>query len=352
MKSIPGKKPLLLVFGLAFAGCFAGMVARASGSDDADDFWADDPVFETGSENETTPYDPILDRLRSFETNAVKTADGDYLLSFVGQFDNFTLDQRLKTTAAGIYALNGQFAKYRNVRDAIRQLSAFEKAVLDPCPTCAGSGEQANPDGNKSRCRKCRGAGWRLKDRASAKEKLDGMTKLAIAEADRCRLRHIREIKNAAQREEARRKAAEQKEEARRRAEEFAKKQRARGLVLHDGKWMTPTERDHVRRLDRFRSFVADRSIVACRFRILQIIGNGRALCVNDRTGNTFCLLYATDSAHNRAIAEGDRFTNDLFWCGTYSYTTVQNAPARVALYAIDVERALVEAVRQGFYED
>lgn len=293
------------------------------------------------AESIQTPYDSLLGRLRSIETNGVTAADGDFFLSEIGSFDNTRLDIRLRNTAAMVFICCGQFGRYREVRREMSRLEAFEKDILEACPICAGSGLQNKQNEGGSPCKKCRGAGWRVKDKALAAKKLEEHRTLALSEVERSRAKYIQEKRQDEAREEKRRQEAA-----------FARSQRDKGLVQYKGRWMTPEERDRVRRQDKFREFVADRSISGCRFRILQIIGDGRALCINDWSGKTFCLLYATDSAHNRAIAEGDHLQNDLYWCGTYSYTTVQNASATVSLYAIDLERALLEAVLQGFYED
>ena len=292
------------------------------------------------SESIQTPYDSLLARLRSIETNGVTTADGDLFLSETGSFDNTRLDIRLRNTAAMVFICCGQFGRYREVRPEMSRLDAFEKDILEACPVCAGSGLQNSQNGG-GQCKKCHGNGWRVKDKALATKKLEEHRALALSEVERSRAKYIQEKKQDEAREEKRRKEAA-----------FAQSQRDKGLVQYKGRWMTPEERDRIRRQDKFLEFVADSSIIGCRFRILQIIGDGRALCVNDWSGKIFCLLYATDSAHNRAIAEGDHLQNDLYWCGTYSYTTVQNASSTVSLYAIDLERALIEAVRQGFYED
>ena len=156
-------------------------------------------------------------------------------------------------------------------------------------------------------------------------------------------------MRRAKEREEERRRQAE---EQRRKDEEFARKQRAKGLVLYDGKWMTPAERAQAEKRDRFFQFIDNRSINNCVYSILQIIGDGKALCVNRRSGTTFCLLYSTDNAHNRAISEGDVLRNNLWWCGTYTYTTVQNARSTVSMFAIDADVAIREAIRQGYLED
>lgn len=114
------------------------------------------------------------------------------------------------------------------------------------------------------------------------------------------------------------------------RAERWAaekSRMQSRGLVYIGGKWMTPGSARNVE------------------FEVFQIFEDGHALCQSSN-GITFALLFS--ASDNRRIAEGDRCMNDLYRCGTYSYTTVQEARRRVPQYAIDLEvaEALVD------YED
>lgn len=106
------------------------------------------------------------------------------------------------------------------------------------------------------------------------------------------------------------------------RAERWAaekSRMQSRGLVYIGGKWMTPGSARNVE------------------FEVFQIFEDGHALCQSSN-GITFALLFS--ASDNRRIAEGDRFMNDLYRCGTYSYTTVQEARRRVPQYAIDLEVA------------
>lgn len=98
-------------------------------------------------------------------------------------------------------------------------------------------------------------------------------------------------------------------------------------LEYIDGKWMTPGS---VRNLP---------------FEVFQIFSPGQALC-RDNTGTIFCLLYSAQ--HNRNLAEGEHYANDLYRCGTYSYITVQGAPSTVRQFSIDLETAERENRRQG----
>lgn len=106
-------------------------------------------------------------------------------------------------------------------------------------------------------------------------------------------------------------------------AREFAESMRDKGLVNIDGEWMTPE------------------SLRNAAFEIFQIYEPGHALCRFLGTDVVFCLLFS--ARDNRNVAEGDRFQQDLYRCGTYSYVTVRGAPSTVRMYAIDLAVALSE---------
>jgi len=88
-------------------------------------------------------------------------------------------------------------------------------------------------------------------------------------------------------------------------------------------------------------------------FKILQSMEDG-ALCVRGEfdytlgdwfyTGETF---FWVDSS-NSTVADEDRFHGDMYWCGTYTYTTVKNIEKTVHAYTTDYNLA-VALVRQKF---
>ena len=312
------------------------------------------------------PYAPIMKRLRGMDKDAISLSDADYLSKTAASIESVAASFNLRMSAGAAYATLGKFEAYRTIRRDIPNPATFEKDALEACPKCSGKGTEGSPSGEKVRCRTCKGAGWRVKNRELAKQRLGSYLERSIWEISRLndkwtaekeeaeraeaeRKRKEEELRRAKEREEERRRQAE---EQRRKDEEFARKQRAKGLVLYDGKWMTPAERAQAEKRDRFFQFIDNRSINNCVYSILQIIGDGKALCVNRRSGTTFCLLYSTDNAHNRAISEGDVLRNNLWWCGTYTYTTVQNARSTVSMFAIDADVAIREAIRQGYLED
>ncbi len=230
----------------------------------------------------------------------------------------------------------------RGGRIIIRQISGDK---VGNCGSCNGTGQCRRCHGEgvlKSRCQRCNGKGI-----APSREAMEKLFVSYITDAGTYFKR---------KREEAL--EAERREEERKRKAAFEEEQRAKGLVEYDGEWMTPAERDKRVRDARFARLIVSKSRTRQTFKVLQVYEEGRALCVSIRynrygnpilTDEIFCLLYT--ASINRTVVDGEIFTNDLYWCGTYSYTTVQNAPKKVSLFAIELSDAINEARRQGYDE-
>lgn len=240
-----------------------------------------------------------------------------------------------------------------NGRRVIPDLVHGQRTIT--CSTCAGSGQCPKCGGAghfSGKCKTCGGSGKRInKDKAKRiySESLDN----AI---------HYEEIKakEAAEREKAEREARERREKEaaeRAAAEEFARKQRAKGLVEYKGEWMTPEEMETKRKSDRLADLIVGKSLQAVRFKVFQVFDDGKALCSPmvwtgrryEESNEVFCLLFPADE--NRDIVDGDVFTNDLWWAGVYSYTTVKGANKKVNLYAINLKVAMNSVEKQGFLE-
>lgn len=204
-----------------------------------------------------------------------------------------------------------------------RGLSGASDIVM-PCGKCGRSGKcsQCKGSGRSSeKCTGCAGKGKSIsKDMATQtflqlKESIiDSLEEKSMAAKGLVRYgdEWVTPEERNRRREAAREEQAEADEEM-----------RALGLVKIGGKWMTPD------------------SLRGARFRVFQIYEPGHALCRFAGTDIIFCLLFS--ASNNRNVAEGDAFTNDLYRCGTYSYTTVAGAPSTVRMYAIDLEVALKE---------
>ncbi len=230
----------------------------------------------------------------------------------------------------------------RNGRIVIRQITGDR---IGNCGSCNGTGQCKRCHGEgvlKSRCQRCNGKGV-----APSKKTMEEMFDSFLNDASTYFRR---------KREEAA--EAERREEERKREAAFEEEQRAKGLVKYDGEWMTPAEKERRERNAKFARLIVSKSRTRQTFKVLQILEEGRALCVSIRynsygnpilTDEVFCLLFSASS--NKTVVDGEIFTNDLYWSGTYSYTTVQGAPKKVALFAIDLSDAIREARRQGFDE-
>lgn len=185
--------------------------------------------------------------------------------------------------------------------------------VTDKCSECLGKGKFLSRDGAKRTFRRIVASLTNsLEEREMAAKGL---------------YRYDGEWVTAEERDHRREREQKAREEREAKQREIARRMRELGLEYIDGEWMTPG------------------SLRRIRYRIFQIYEPGHALCEFIGTDIIFCLLYSAKDNPN--LAEGDRLVNDLYRCGTYSYTTVRGAPSTVRMYAIDLEVALKEIKRQ-----
>ena len=93
-------------------------------------------------------------------------------------------------------------------------------------------------------------------------------------------------------------------------------------------------------------------------FKVIQVLEEGKALCVFRAfnrgygwvdTDIVFLLIYPKDG--NETVVDGDVFTNDLYWGGTYSYTTVRDANKKVNVYCINFDTATKRLHNQGLLD-
>lgn len=234
---------------------------------------------------------------------------------------------------------------------------------IGTCGSCNGTGQCNRCHGKgvlKTQCQRCGGKGI-----APSKKRMEEMFEEYVTDAStyfkRKRDREAEAERLEAERRQAERERREREELAermRKEREAFEAEQRAKGLVQYDGEWMTPSEKAHREHDARFARLIASKSRTRQTFKVLQVLEEGRALCVSIRfdmygnrilTDEIFCLLYT--ASINRTVVDGEIYTNDLYWSGTYSYTTVQGAPKKVALFAIELADAIREARRQGYDE-
>lgn len=140
----------------------------------------------------------------------------------------------------------------------------------------------------------------------------------------------------------------------------YDEEQMAKGLVKYKGQWKTPVEIKEIEAKDRDKAYSAraDELILlkfqkGARFKIIQSMPAG-SLCTLAEwnpvrkgwyyTGETFFMLGAT----SKFFADGIEGNDDLYWAGTYTYTTVQNVEKTVNSYSYDRDLARI-AVRVKF---
>jgi len=113
---------------------------------------------------------------------------------------------------------------------------------------------------------------------------------------------------------------------------------------------MSDREKNYIRRAEEIMLSKSQKNVV---FKVLQAMEDG-CLCIEGVydeedeeiyfTGSVFFWIDAT----SRYTADDETFLKDLYWCGTYSYTTVKDMPKTVHRYSSD--RALaVSLVRINF---
>lgn len=317
-------------------------------------------AFAFGAEKKPEPKKTSIteSELRTMAKVKPNSKDAGTLYQVGMATNNVERKQEFFKASAACLLACGKYETYKKyVKGKLANAKAFEESLKEKCkqcggagkkdlrcyvcsgkgkcPTCRGSGRLVSvgfnrPNGTKP-CHRCRGGGKCPKcgGAGSTKAKCGSCTgtgkvfRESVAERvfrDTCIAIADRPAK------EARAKVEAAERERKRIAKEKKKKEETEfmeslGLVKIYGKWMTPG------------------SAQGIRFRVVQILGPGRALCTD---GNIyFCLIYA---AHiNQDIAEGYIYTNDLYRCGTYTYTSVENASRTVAKFAIDLDVAIKE---------
>lgn len=345
---------------------------------------------KTAKEDEESDESLMKDVLR-FTSGQIDYTKATELFKLSGKIEEKPLRQLILKASAIALIYSGKTSIYENnVRRKINDYEEFESAFKQPCEICDGDGKAktkcltchgtgrcpasncrdgriiirqitGNTIGNcgscngtgqckrchgegvlKTRCQRCNGQGI-----APSKKVMEEMFDSFLNDASTYFKR---------KREEAA--EAERREEERKREEAFEEEQRAKGFVKYDGQWMTPAEKERRVRDAKFARLIVSKSRTRQTFKVLQVLEEGRALCISirfDRYGNRvetdeiFCLLYT--ASINKTVVDGEIFTNDLYWSGTYSYTTVQGAPKKVLLFAIELPDAVREARRQGFDE-
>lgn len=144
----------------------------------------------------------------------------------------------------------------------------------------------------------------------------------------------------------------------------YAALQKSRGFIEFRGRWMTPEEKIYIQKREQEESYIAQahqimvsKSKEQVPFKVIQVL-NDRALCFSGRyssflkdyiyDGETFELQgISTDT-----MTDGETYKYDLYWAGTYSYTTVRDIDKKVNSYCLQPVMALgIIRLKYGLYD-
>jgi S1-C subfamily serine protease len=176
-------------------------------------------------------------------------------------------------------------------------------------------------------------------------------------QAEEERLAKERGQKALEQQAEEERLAKERGQKALEAERKFEEDQQAKGMVKYQEQWKTPAEIKEIEAKERNKAYStrADELVLSkfkkgVPFKIIQSTPQG-ALCKLaewDRvlegwyyTGETFFMLGVT----SKALADGEKYKDDLYWAGTHTYTTVQNIERTVNSYSYDRDLARLAVI-------
>ena len=253
-------------------------------------------------------------------------------------------------------------------RLSAERLSGMGAAASRTCPGCHGSGRCPDCNGGtrETRHNPCNGSGKRISQtkcrsafethRANAAEEAFAITQeakglvlrdgewVSAAEEKERRAEELRQAEEKRKRDKERRaEKLRQAEEKRKRDKEFADSQRARGLVLINGEWMTPGSRHKA-----VLTVMQKLQIEGWTMRRAPLSGEHGGLLCLDSVGEVGCIIVSDvewDDAQEGRRCRFDR----LYRCGNFSYTTKAGEEKTVRLYATDLDAALEELDDQRY---
>ena len=156
----------------------------------------------------------------------------------------------------------------------------------------------------------------------------------------------------AAQEAEAMRLAEEKKQKevamAKAQQEAFAAEQRAKGLEEYKGQWLPKEKADALNKRDQELvvawNKVQAKSIRNLKYSVFQVIPNGMLIepiagtIIQGGLNVDLVCLYGVAKG---TAAEGDLYKDDVFWCGTYTYSTRGGKTSTIHAYSLDRDDAI-----------
>lgn len=154
-----------------------------------------------------------------------------------------------------------------------------------------------------------------------------------------------------ARREEMERKEkalAEQMKIRRQEEEAYAAAQRAKGLEQYGKEWLPKAEAEKRKKKDwqtaEVLETIRDRSVIKARYEVFQVTDD--LVLIRPAEGGGFKRsslnneVAALFGSAEGTVAEGDIYTGDLYWCGTYSYPSKGGETLTVHAYSLIAEDA------------
>lgn len=319
---------------------------------------------------ETPDYDELVEKYEETleELEEIKNFPADpetakrtiqTLLSLNDDTETTLSNLILEAACAGLIAL-GDNARYVETRNSLLKVADFEKDVLDVCEACDGSGRADCPSCHGSgncpiqscrggrrnarfigevECSTCQGTGKCPDCKSSGKSQV---------RCPQCKGRpksiNLEKAKNVFEKRiaKATRECKSRLTSARNKA--FEIQQRERGLVRIQGKWAPPGSRFNI--ILSVLQKLPIRGIT--KSRPPEYDEHGGLLCV-DSAGEVGCIIVTGAEWHN--TQENKSYKFNIYRCGVFSYTTVEQTEKVVKLYATDLETAL-EELDSGKYSE
>jgi len=135
-------------------------------------------------------------------------------------------------------------------------------------------------------------------------------------------------------------------------------------MVKFRSQWMSPAQVKEIEKKDREQAYAKRANELTMSkakgkvpFKVIQSLPSGALCRMGEQvpyggmyyTGELFFLVGAT----SKTIADDEQYTDDLYWAGTFTYTTVGGDEKTVNSYSYDKAYALIAIrVKFGLYED
>lgn len=147
-------------------------------------------------------------------------------------------------------------------------------------------------------------------------------------------------------------------QEAAQRAEQFAIEQRNKGLELYGQQWLPKAEAAALRQRDREMEAAAEqvkaKSVAQMTYSVFQKISAGLLVVPITGKAANFGLNYELvllRGIEQRTTVAGDVYRDDVYWCGTYSYSIGAGQEKTIHAYSVDWEDAVTQARKSIFDE-